>query len=176
MGTKAAKPKAYIQPPRKPQRLPRLRLRYVYAYPAAAIRRVNPMTTNPSARQPMPPRRNESGVDPPATAATPPVFRSMAIAGDSTDTEIAMASIVRKDPFASSPVCRSPPGARDLAVATAAPGPSLPVVAICALPFDCAVSADWPALLRVARPVGSPDWCQTYLPMPPATSTIAPVT
>ena len=101
MGTKQASPKAYSQPATKPPSLPMLRDAYVYAYPAEAMRRVNPMITNARARTPMPPSRNASGVDPPATIATPGTLRSMAMPGASTDTEIATASQVLSAPRAS---------------------------------------------------------------------------
>src|SRR5579875_1076240 len=62
------------------------------------------MTTNASARHPMPPSRNASGVEPPLTAATPDTLSSMAMPGASTETEIAMASGRRSAPWASSPL------------------------------------------------------------------------
>src|ERR1700735_762073 len=62
------------------------------------------MTTKASARQPTPPSRNASGVEPPATAATPDTLSSMAMPGASTDTEMAMASQSRSEPWASSPL------------------------------------------------------------------------
>src|SRR5690349_15340236 len=68
------------------------------------------MTTKASARQAMPPSRNASGVDPPATAATPVTLSSIAMPGAITDTEIAMASHRRSEPCASSPL--SAPGIR----------------------------------------------------------------
>jgi len=58
----------------------------------------------------MPPSRNASGVDPPLTRATPLTFSSIAMPGAITDTEIAMASIRRSEPCASSPVAA--PGIR----------------------------------------------------------------
>jgi hypothetical protein len=84
----------------KPISLPRLRLALVQAYPAVAIRRQNPMTTNASARQAMPPSRNASGVEPPLTAATPVTLSSIAMPGAITETEIAMASHRRSVPWA----------------------------------------------------------------------------
>src|SRR5882724_656488 len=89
------------------------------------------MTTNASARQPTPPSRNASGVEPPLTAATPDTLRSMAMPGASTDTEMAMASHSRSEPCASSPVAA--PGIR-----------SGLVLAIFCVP------------LTAARPVGGP--------------------
>src|SRR6201996_6234507 len=86
----------------KPAPLPRLRLAEVYAYPADAIRRVNPMTTKASARQAIPPSRNARGVEPPLVAATPETLSSIAMPGASTGTEIAMASGSRSVPRASS--------------------------------------------------------------------------
>src|SRR4051812_7607920 len=71
------------------------------------MRRVNPMTTKASARQPIPPSRVDSGVDPPATAATPPVLSCMAMPGESTETLIAIASMVRNCPLASWPTWAS---------------------------------------------------------------------
>src|SRR5450432_4059202 len=68
------------------------------------------MTTNASARQPTPPSRNASGVEPPATAATPDTLSSIAMPGASTDTEIAMASHSRSEPCASWPLAA--PGIR----------------------------------------------------------------
>ncbi len=73
----------------------------MYAYPAEAMRRVKPMITNASAMTPMPPSRNASGVEPPATSATPGTLRSMAMPGASTDTEMATASQVLSAPRAS---------------------------------------------------------------------------
>src|ERR1700761_107967 len=86
----------------KPAPLPRLRLAEVYAYPADAIRRVNPMTTKASARQAIPPSRNARGVEPPLVAATPETLSSIAMPGASRDTEIAMASGSRSVPRGSS--------------------------------------------------------------------------
>src|ERR1700685_3585983 len=68
------------------------------------------MTPKARGRQPMPRTRNASGVEPPATAATPDTLSSIAIPGASTDTEIAMASQSRSEPWASSPVAA--PGIR----------------------------------------------------------------
>ena len=48
----------------------------------------------------MPPSRKASGVDPPATTATPGTLRSIAIPGAMTDTEMATASHVLRVPFA----------------------------------------------------------------------------
>src|ERR1700733_13742602 len=62
------------------------------------------MTTKASARQPTPPSRKASGAEPPATAATPDTFSSIAMPGASTDTEMAMASQSRSEPWASSPL------------------------------------------------------------------------
>ncbi len=67
------------------------------------MRRVKPMTTNPRVRQATPPSTNDSGVEPPATPATPPVLSAMAMPGASTDTLMAMASDVRSEPRASCP-------------------------------------------------------------------------
>src|SRR3954470_21712803 len=58
------------------------------------------MTTKASARQPIPPSRVDSGVEPPATAATPPVLSCMAMPGERTETLIATASMVRNWPLA----------------------------------------------------------------------------
>ena len=91
----------------------------MYAYPAVAIRRVNPITTKASARQAMPPSRKASGVEPPATAATPVTLSSMAIPGAITDTEMAMASQSRSEPCASSPL--PAPGIRSGLVLAMAP-------------------------------------------------------
>ena len=63
---------------------------------------MKPITTNASARQAMPPSRNASGVEPPATIDTPDTLSSIAIPGAITDTEIAMASQILSEPWASS--------------------------------------------------------------------------
>src|SRR5579875_1182834 len=92
------------------------------------MRRVKPTTTKPRARQPMPPSRKESGVEPPATAATPPVLSCMAMAGDRTEMLMATASMVRSEPRANSPawLCLA------VVVAGASAGPLL--IAIYSLP------------------------------------------
>ena len=56
----------------------------------------------------MPPSRKASGVEPPATAATPPVLSCIAMAGESTEILMAMASLVRNDPLARVPTELSP--------------------------------------------------------------------
>src|SRR5438552_2320606 len=58
------------------------------------MRRVNPITTNARARHPMPPSRNANGVDVPEKLAANVVLYAMAIAGDSTATDMATASHV----------------------------------------------------------------------------------
>src|SRR5215467_8062966 len=83
------------------------------------------MTTNASARHATPPSRNASGVDPPATAATPVTLSSIAMPGAITDTEIAIASQRRSDPCASSPVAA--PGIRS--------GLVLAIVAVLSMSF-----------------------------------------
>ena len=52
----------------------------------------------------MPPMSIASGVEPPATAAMPPVLSCIAIPGESTETLMATASMVRSWPFARPPV------------------------------------------------------------------------
>src|SRR5215813_3735320 len=79
------------------------------------------MTTNARARQAIPPSRNASGVEPPATAATPVTLSSIAIPGAITDTEIAMASHKCSEPCASSPVAA--PGMRSGLVLAMSGGP-----------------------------------------------------
>src|SRR6185437_1956323 len=67
----------------------------------------------------MPPSRKASGVEPPATNATPVTLSSMAIPGAITDTEMAMASQSRSEPCASSPL--PAPGIRSGLVLAMAP-------------------------------------------------------
>src|SRR5947208_7025488 len=94
IGTKQKNPKKYSQPVRNPAFCPSVRLVYVYAYPADAILRVKPITTNASARHAMPPTRKANGVDVPANVAANVVLYAMAMAGDRTATAIATASMV----------------------------------------------------------------------------------
>src|SRR5262249_60468823 len=77
---------------------------YDLTYPDVDHHQSNTIPTYANARQAMLPSRNASGVEPPATAATPVTLSSIAMPGAITETEMAMASHRRSVPWASSPV------------------------------------------------------------------------